>query len=522
MPISAAKESLTAFEQWNETISSLLDTAYNNSVVWLLMITLLGVGIWLTIRTSGMQVRMFTHMLKVITRSRGGSEGGVSSFQAFAIGLADRVGTGSITGVALAVVAGGPGSVFWMWVVALVGMATAFVEATLAQLFKVRNGDGTFRGGPAFYIQRGLGSRTWGIVFAVLLIFAYGFSFEMIQANSISQLANSDYLGFPVWATALILVLLTLPLVVGGVRKIAKFSEYLAPAMALLYVAMGILVIVLNYDRIPFVFREIFMGAFGQSNTYMPPAVAGAGGAFIAAITTGTKRGLFTNEAGMGSAPNAAAIATVRHPATQGMIQALGVFVDTMLVCTSTAFIILMSVPFWDKQNHVDGAVLTMDSIVTSLGSNSTTQTVVFVFVMVMMVCFGYSTILGNYTYAETNYKFIVGVDRSALPLKLLVIASTAIGAILPLKSVWSIADWATALMALVNLVALIFLGKWAVGALRDYRAQMNTDDPAGPVFCSQNNQYLPGELPTRVWTIPGGFDSAWSTSSATSEKENS
>ena len=217
----------------------------------------------------------------------------------------------------------------------------------------------------------------------------------------------------------------------------------------------------------------------------------------------------------MGSAPNAAAIATVCHPATQGMIQALGVFVDTMLVCTSTAFIILMSAPFWDKQNHVDGAVLTMDSIVTSLGSNNTTQTVVFVFVMVMMVCFGYSTILGNYTYAETNYKFIVGVERSALPLKLLVIASTAIGAILPLKSVWSIADWATALMALVNLVALIFLGKWAVGALRDYRAQMKTADPAGPIFCSKNNQYLPGELPTRVWTTPGGFDPAWDTASS-------
>lgn len=510
MPIFTSKESLSTFEKVNETISAVLDTIYANSLVWLLMVTLLGVGIWLTICTRGMQLSMFSQMLKVVTRSRSGSEGGVSSFQAFAIGLADRVGTGSITGVALAVVAGGPGSVFWMWVVALVGMATAFIEATLAQMFKVRNGDGTFRGGPAFYIQRGLGSRAWGIVFAVLLIFAYGFSFEMIQANSISQLASSDYLGFPVWATALILVLLTLPLVVGGVRKIARLSEYLAPAMALLYVGMGILVIILNYERIPFVFREIFLGVFGQSNTYLPPAVAGAGGAFIAAITTGTKRGLFTNEAGMGSAPNAAAIATVRHPATQGMIQALGVFVDTMLVCTSTAFIILMSAPFWDRQSQDDGAVLTMESIITSLGSNNTTQNVVFVFVMLMMVCFGYSTILGNYTYAETNYKFIVGVERSALPLKLLVIASTAIGAVLPLKSVWSIADWATALMAVVNLVALLFLGKWAVGALRDYRAQMKNPDIPDPIFCSKDNTYLPGELPTEVWTTPGGYDAKW------------
>lgn len=499
----------STYDMVNRVISTFLDNWYGLTIVWVLMVLLLGVGVWLTIKTRFAQVTMFAHMLKVITKSRGGSEGGISSFQAFAIGLADRVGTGAIAGVALAVVAGGPGSVFWMWVVAAVGMATAFVEATLAQLFKVRNGDGTFRGGPAYYIQRGLGSRKWGVVFAVFLIFAYGFSFEMIQANSISELAAASHLEFPRWATALILVIMTLPLVLGGVKPIARFSEYLAPAMALVYVAAGVLIMVINYERIPMVFQEIFAGAFGAGN-YVPPGVAGATGAIIAAMTTGVKRGLFTNEAGMGSAPNAAATATVKHPVTQGMIQALGVFVDTMLVCTATAFIILMSAPYWSAEaGKLTGTVLTSESLISSLGQTEGVKTAVFVFVMAMMICFGYSTILGNYTYAETNYKFIVGLDKSALPLKLLVIASTAFGAMLPLSSVWSISDWATALMTLVNLVALIFLGKWAVGALQDYRSQLSAGVEE-PVFCSTDNPHLPGKLPTDVWTTPGGYRPEW------------
>lgn len=508
MNLFSSESETSAFETVNKAIAGYLDWAYGVSIVYVLMLVLLGVGVWLTIKTRAMQISMFGHMLKVIMKSREGAKGGISSFQAFAIGLADRVGTGAIAGVALAVVAGGPGSVFWMWIVAIVGMATAFVEATLAQMFKVRNGDGTFRGGPAYYIQRGIGSRQWGVLFAVLLIFAYGFSFEMIQANSISQLAASSHFAIPEWVTAIVLVLMTLPLVIGGVRKIAHFSEYLAPAMAMVYVVMGILVMVLNYERIPFVFKEIFTGAFG-AGTYVPPAVAGAGGAIMAAMTTGVKRGLFTNEAGMGSAPNAAATATVRHPVTQGMIQSLGVFVDTMLVCTATAFIILMSAPYWREGNEAKGTVLTSLSLVETLGDSNMTQNLVFFFVMAMMVAFGYSTILGNYTYAETNYKYIVGRDKSALPLKILVIFATALGAVMSLDAVWVLADWATALMTLVNLVALIVLGKWAVGALRDYQSQLQSGE-VDPVFCSLNNAHLPGQLPTKVWETPGGYDKKW------------
>ncbi|MDO4665824.1 MAG: alanine/glycine:cation symporter family protein [Actinomycetaceae bacterium] len=495
----------------NSQIASWLDSAYDVSIAWVLIVLLLASGLFFTIKSKGMQIAMFPHMLSVIVKSRGGAKGGISSFQAFAIGLADRVGTGSIAGVALAVVAGGPGAVFWMWVVAAVGMATAFIEATLAQLFKVRGGDGTFRGGPAYYIQRGLGSRTWGAIFAVLLIFAYGFSFEMIQSNSISQLALTSF-HVPTWVSAVVLIALTLPLVIGGVRKIAHLSEILAPAMALVYVVMGIIIMLINFTYIPHVFSEIFTGAFGHG-TYVPPAVAGGAGALIAALTQGIKRGLFTNEAGMGSAPNAAATATVDHPVTQGLIQSLGVFVDTMLVCTSTAFIILMSRPFWEEGRAagLNGTALTGESLVDSLGSSPAVHNLVAVLVMAMMISFGYSTILGNYAYAETNYRYLVGMNKSVLPLKILVIASTVLGALLPLKSVWSIADWATALMTIVNLVAILFLGKWALGALADYNAQRHTTTP---VFCSVNNPHMPGELPTEVWHERGGHSTEQTQSS--------
>lgn len=498
-----------AFTALNDTIANWLNTAYDTSIVWVLSALLLGVGLYYSIRMNFMQIRLFPHMIKVIFKSRRGAKGGISSFQAFTIGIAERVGTGSIAGVALAVVSGGPGSVFWMWVVATLGMATAFIESTLAQLFKVRNGDGTFRGGPSYYIMNGLGSRRWGMVFSVLLIFTYGCTFEMVQANSMSQLAQVSF-GVPTWVSALVLVVMILPLLVGGIRRIARFSEWLAPLMAVVYICMGLVVLVVNYQEIPNVFAQIFASAFGHGD-YVPPAVAGAGGAFIAALTQGIKRGLYTNEAGMGAAPNAAATATVAHPATQGMIQSLAVFVDTMLICTTTAFIILLSAPFWDPErgSDVDGTALTNESLVATLGQNNPViHTAVAVAIMVMMITFGYSTILGNYTYAESNWGFIVGREKSAVPVKLLAMFSSALGAVLPLAAVWALSDWVFSVMAVVNLAALVLLGKWAVGALRDYEAQRRAGQT--PVFCSVDNPHLPGVLPTEVWEIPGGHDPAW------------
>lgn len=498
----------SVFEQANKVISNTLDSLYSVSIAYVLMILLLGTGIYFTLKTRGFQFYMFGHMIKLVLRSRKGARGGISSFQAFAIGLADRVGTGAIAGVALAVVAGGPGTVFWMWIVAILGMVTAFVESTLAQLFKTKTKAGFFIGGPAYYIQKGLGSRFWGAVFAVLLIFAYAFSFEMIQSNSISQLASLAF-EVPSWVSALILVAMTLPLVLGGIRPIARLTEYLAPLMALVYLLMALVIIALNWQTIPFVFKEILAGAFGQGS-YVPPSVAGASGAFMVALQNGVKRGLFTNEAGMGSAPNAAATATVEHPVNQGLVQALGVFVDTMMVCTATALIILVSQPFWVQDAHtLDGTALTAASMVSSLAFGDNTQTIVSVFVLAMMLSFGYSTILGNYAYAETNYKYLVGINKSPLPLKLLVIFATCLGALLPLHSVWSLADWASALMAIVNLVAIVLLGKLALGALKDYCAQRKAGVEV-PVFHSVDNPYMPEHFESEVWCEAGGYLDSW------------
>ncbi|MDU0969088.1 MAG: alanine/glycine:cation symporter family protein [Actinomycetaceae bacterium] len=489
MPLATAiaVHSENAFENWNNQMADVLDNAYSHSIAWVLIVVLLGVGLYFTVVTRGVQIRMFPQMLRVVFKSRKGSRGGISSFQAFAIGVADRVGTGNIAGVALAIVAGGAGAIFWMWIVALVGMATAFIESTLAQVFKIRNADGTFRGGPAYFIQRGLGSRAGGIIFAILLIFAYGFSFQMIQANTLAQVAQSSFNVQP-WVSAIILLLLTAPFFLGGVRPVARLAEFLAPMMACAYLLIAIAVVVKHHDQIGPVFASIFSGAFG-----MREATGGTAAGLLVALEQGTKRGLFSNEAGMGSAPNAAATATVRHPVTQGLIQSLGVFVDTMIVCSCTAFIVLVGGIYKPGQTDADvsGAALTTQSVGT-LGD--WTPALMFV----IIAAFAYSTLLGNYTYAEGNIKYLLGIDNNAMIVKILCIISVGLGAILPLKAAWSIADWATAFMAIVNLVAICLLSKWALGALRDWEHQGKNADES--YFCSTDNPFLPGELHTHVW----------------------
>nr|WP_227712758.1 alanine/glycine:cation symporter family protein [Nanchangia anserum] len=467
-------------------MSSGLDTAYSHSIAWVLIVVLLGAGLYFTVTTCALQVRMFPRMLRLIFSSRQGSRGGISSFQAFAIGVADRVGTGNIAGVALAIVAGGAGAVFWMWVVAILGMATAFIESTLAQVFKIRNTDGTFRGGPAFYIQRGLGSRAGGIIFAVLLIFAYGFSFQMIQANTLAQVAQTSFNVAP-WVSAVVLLMLTVPFFIGGVRPVARLAEFLAPLMACAYLLLAIAVVAMHIDQVGAVFSSIFAEAFG-----LREAVGGTAGGLFVALEQGTKRGLFSNEAGMGSAPNAAATATVKHPVAQGLVQSLGVFVDTIVVCSCTAFIVLVGGVYQPgEETQMSGAALTTASVGV-LG----TWTPAIMFIII--ASFAYSTLLGNYTYAEANIKYLLGVGNNAAIIKILCIISVGLGAMVPLKVAWSIADWATAFMAIVNIVAICLLGKWAIGALRDYEAQGGKLDDV--YFCSTDNPHLPRALDTEVW----------------------
>lgn len=453
---------------------------------YILIALLVGTGLYFTIRTGGVQFREFGQMVRGIFGSRNKDGDNISSFQAFAIGLASRVGTGNIAGVAIALVAGGPGAIFWMWLVALVGMATAFIEATLAQLFKIRWHDGTFRGGPAFFIEKGLGSRTWGAIFAVILIFTFGISFEMAQANTIAGTFESNF-GIPVWATALGLVIISAPIVFGGIKRVAKVAEILAPAMALVYIALAIVIIVINYDQIIPVFKLIIASAFNLQS-----GVAGTAGGIVAAMLNGARRGLFSNEAGMGSAPNAASTAQVTHPAKQGFIQSIGVFVDTMLVCSATAFIVLNAAPNVftpGTEPSEKGASLTIAAAQSQLGDWVGTLLVVLIFV------FAFSSIIGNYTYAQVNFDFLTGGKPwGEYALRTAVLASIAIGSLASLEAVWNFADITMGGMALINLVAILLLGKWALGALKDYRV-----NPQRP-FVATNNPNMPGELPTDVW----------------------
>ncbi len=469
-----------------DTLATIFGDISDFLYTYILIALLIGTGLYFTIRTGGVQFREFGQMIRGMFGSRNADGDGISSFQAFAIGLASRVGTGNIAGVAIALVGGGPGAIFWMWIVALVGMATAFVEATLAQLFKIRWHDGTFRGGPAFYIQRGLGSRTWGAIFAVFLIFSFGISFEMAQANTIAGVLDSNF-SIPAWVTALGLVILTAPIVFGGIRRVAKVAEIVAPAMAIVYIFIALVIVAINFTEIPHVFGLIIASAFG-----LEQGVAGVAGGVVAAMLNGARRGLFSNEAGMGSAPNAASTAQVTHPAKQGFIQSIGVFVDTLLVCSATAFIVLNAssdVFTPGTQPELEGASLTIAAAQSQLGSWLGPVMVVLIFV------FAFSSILGNYTYAQVNFDFLTGgKEWGEYLLRTLVLVSVAIGALAELAAVWNFADITMGGMALINLVAIVLLGKWALGALKDYR--VNKERP----FVATDNPNMPGELPTDIW----------------------
>ena len=470
--------------------ANLIDPVNKALYTYILVYLLVAVGIYFTIRTRFVQFRYFPRMLKQLVHSRS-HDPGISPFQAFCVGLASRVGTGNIAGVAIALTVGGPGAIFWMWVVALIGMATALIEATLGQIFKVRAGDGTFRGGPAFYIQRGLGSRAGGVVFALLLVFAFGFAFNMVQANAIADVLNASY-EVEVQYTTIGLVLLAAPVLFGGVRRVARVAEIVLPLMALAYVALALVIIALHINYLPEMFKQIIGGAFGLTEM-----AGGFTGGIAAAMLNGVKRGLFSNEAGMGSVPNVAATATVSHPVKQGLIQSLGVFVDTMLICTATAFIILVSGPeIYDpsQPTKMAGASLTAAAVASGLGAWTTWLMTVLVFV------FAFSSVLGNYVYAEVNLFYLGARNGTITGFRMAVLAGIAIGGLAALDAVWDLADVAMGLMAIVNLTAIVLLGRWALAALRDFARQ--ADQGRDPVFIAEDAG-LPGHLDGDIWNRP-------------------
>ncbi|MDU0348552.1 alanine/glycine:cation symporter family protein [Actinomyces sp. MRS3W] len=482
----------------NELLSGASNLLFGSILIWLL----LGAGAWFTIRTRGLQLRHLVSMVLSVASSRSGAAGGISSFQAFAVGLACRVGTGNIVGVALALVLGGPGSVFWMWVVALLGTATAFVEATLGQLFKVRRGDGTYRGGPAYYMARGLKLPVIGGVFAVVFMVANGLAMPMVQANAMTAALGAST-GMNSWQGAVIVTVLVAPVLLGGLRSVVRVTEWIAPIMAVLYLILVLAIIVTHPIQAAYAVGDIFAGAFELRS-----GLAGTAGGVAAALLNGVRRGLFSNEAGLGGSACAAGSATVAHPAQQGFVQVFGVLVDTLFVCTATALAILIA-------GRSDGTLYTPG--VTGVGdpniSGTLTQTAISHTLgewtswpmTLLVLVLAYSTILGAFSYAEVCLDYLTRTPWVTTALRIAAVVCAFIGGGAALTTVWTLADVLLGIGAVLNLIALVVLTPWALGVLRDWEAQRryvrSGRMPTAAVrFVADGNPHLPGALPGDVW----------------------
>lgn len=437
-----------------------------NNIFWsyLLIILLIGAGVYFTLKNKFVQFRMMKEMVVLLKEGTGEAKHGISSFQAFCISTASRVGTGNLAGVALAVAAGGPGAVFWMWLIALLGSASAFVESTIAQVYKEKNGT-TFKGGPAYYIEKALHCKWLGLVFAILISITYGLVFNSVQANTIS-FAFENAFGIGRTSVAIILFILTGLVIFGGIHRIASISEKIVPFMAVIYVLIVLGVLALNIKEIPGIITLIVKSAFGPEQ-FM-------GGALGAAVMQGIKRGLFSNEAGMGSAPNAAATAHVTHPVKQGLVQTLAVFTDTLIVCSATAFLILVSGTY--KTSSADGIALTQEALTSQIGSFGGP------FVAICIFLFAFSSLVGNYYYGEANIQFLCPKGKTFLNIyRVACLLMISFGSIAELKFVWNLADLFMALMAVINIYAILRLGKIAKICLDDYITQKRAGKD--PVF---------------------------------------
>lgn len=454
-----------------------------NDFLWgyILIILLIGTGLLFSFKTKFVQFRYIKEMFRLLGDGIGKSnkeKGGVSSFQAFCISTASRVGTGNIAGVAIAVAVGGPGAVFWMWIIALIGSASSFVESTLAQIYKVKDKD-SFRGGPAYYMEKGLGKRWLGIIFSILITICFGFVFNAVQANTVS-IAFSNAFGLSRAAIGIILAIVTALVIFGGIHRVAKVSEIIVPVLAVLYILIALIVIVLNLTEIPSVLKLIFESAFGIKQL--------TAGGLGAAVMQGIKRGLFSNEAGMGSAPNAAATADVSHPVKQGLIQTLGVFTDTLLICSCTAFIILVSGQYADST--LTGIELTQQALVSEIGSFGA------YFIAICILLFAFSSIVGNFYYGQTNIEFMNSKKWLLNAYRIIVIGMVLFGSLAKVDLVWNLADLFMGLMAILNIITILFLGKYAFLALKDYTDQKKAGIKE-PVFKASS---IPGLENVEEW----------------------
>jgi len=453
-----------------DILNSIISTG--NTWLWsyILIFLLITLGVYFTVSLSFPQFRFFFEMFKLLKSGRKSSKNkeegsGVSSFQAFCISVASHVGTGNLAGVAIAVSIGGPGAVFWMWIIALVGAGSSFVENTLAQVYKVKDEKG-YRGGPAYYMEKALGKRSLGILFSILITVAFGLVFNSVQANTIT-FAFEEAFGVSRFSGGMILGVLTAIVIFGGIKRIAKVTEVIVPVMALGYVMVAFFVILKNAGEIPSIFKLIIEGAFG-----LKPV---AGGGIGATIMMGIKRGLFSNEAGMGSAPNAAATAEVSHPVKQGLIQVFGVFVDTLLICSSTAFVVLLSGAY--QNEGLTGIQLTQAALTSQVGPWANT------FIAVCIFMFAFSSILGNYYYGESNIEFLNGNKVWLTIFRMAVIGMVFWGSLSSISIVWNMADLFMGMMALINLLVIAKLSKVVSKVLKDYIMQKK--EGKDPVFDS-------------------------------------
>ncbi|MBC2854688.1 sodium:alanine symporter family protein [Cetobacterium sp. 2G large] len=444
-----------------EILNSLIN--FFNDILWgyVLIVMLLFVGTYFTLKTKFVQIRYFGQMIKILGDSVG-HKGGVSSFKAFCISTASRVGTGNLAGVAIAIASGGPGAIFWMWLIAIIGGASSFVESTLAQIYKVKDGE-AFRGGPAYYMEKALNKRWMGVAFSILISITFGLIFNSVQSNTIS-LAFHEAFKLDRTIIGIVLAIGTGAIIFGGVQRIANFSAAVVPVMAILYILVSLYVIVSNISMVPEIFRDIIENAFGIRQA--------VGGGIGAAIMTGVKRGLFSNEAGMGSAPNAAAAAETSHPVKQGFVQTLGVFTDTILICSCTAFMVLISGAH--KTEGLTGIQLTQNALSSQVGGWGN------IFIALCILLFAFSSIIGNYYYGETNIEFLTPNKTWLNLYRVGVIGMVMFGSIGELALVWNMADLFMGLMAVLNLIAIFLLGKVAFEALGDYSNQKESGlDPS-------------------------------------------
>ena len=457
-----------------------------NTVLWsyVLIALLILSGLFYTLRTGFAQGRLLGDMVALITGKLSSLKDGekkvagqVTGFQAFCIAVASHVGTGNLAGVAIAVVIGGPGALFWMWIIALLGGATSLIENTLAQTYKVKEGNG-FRGGPSYYMEKALGQKTLGYIFSVIVIVTFAFVFNTVQANTIAQAFETSF-NMSSTIAGIILAGLTALIIFGGLNRIANVVGYMVPIMAIGYVVVALYVLVVNIVHIPGLFMSIIEAAFGLKQA--------VGGAIGVAMLQGIKRGLYSNEAGMGSAPNAAATSNVSHPVKQGLLQAFGVFVDTILICSATGFIVLL----YPEYNTIGekGIKLTQLALSHSVGNWGAG------FITLCIFLFAFSSLVGNYYYGEANLEFLTKSKTSMLVFRVLTVACVYLGSVASLGLVWDIADVSMGIMALMNIVVIAILSPKAVAIIRDYIKQRK--EGKNPVFRAKD---IPGLENTECW----------------------